>query len=292
MRSGLRRLAVPAALTAAATTALGAGRLVASQSGHVAAASAEADASPAIDADSAAASPSGERRPPPAWVAHRHPSILIKYFDARGVMEVSRLALALGGVAFAETRWPLDVSKMEDGLAVAAPEYCAAVDSGELDANLGRGPVVVVGGETVLAQSKAIERFFARMLGLMGEDELSAAAVDAFTEHVRDLKEKYQRARGAGGAERERALADFYGQTLPDFLQQLEKTVAPGGHVVGGHLSLADVTLYQTFTDYFDDPAKAAAAMLGCPRLLAAFDAVESHPRVKQYMAGRKQTRL
>ena len=30
----------------------------------------------------------------------------------------------------------------------------------------------------------------------------------------------------------------------------------------------------------------------GCPRLLAAFDAVESHPRVKQYMAGRKQTRL
>jgi len=120
--------------------------------------------------------PAGLRR----W--HTSTSVLIKYFDAKGVMETSRILMVLGGLPWAETRWPLDVSKMGAGLESAAPEYTTAREAGELEANLGRGPVVIIGGKHVLSQSRAIERYLARQLGMMGEDELAAHHIDSFTE--------------------------------------------------------------------------------------------------------------
>jgi glutathione S-transferase len=165
-------------------------------------ASAAAAAAAASAASAAALSLSGAAEAPASglhharlnqWPASDRPSILIKYFDAKGVMETSRITMVLGDLPFSETRWPLDVSKMGAGLGSAAPEYMAAKEAGELDANLGRGPVVVVAGEHVLSQSRSIERYLARQLGMMGQDELAAAHIDAFTEHLRDLKEKFQK---------------------------------------------------------------------------------------------------
>ena len=41
------------------------------------------------------------------------------------------------------------------------------MDKGELDANMKRAPVIVVDGKLEIGQSKTIERFLARELGLM-----------------------------------------------------------------------------------------------------------------------------
>ena len=38
-------------------------------------------------------------------------------------------------------------------------------------------------------QSKSIERYLARRVGLYGANELEAAQIDSFGEHLRDLKD-------------------------------------------------------------------------------------------------------
>lgn len=255
-------------------------------------------------ASAAALSMSGGAEPPASclhhaqlnqWPASDRPSILIKYFDAKGVMETSRITMVLGGLPFSETRWPLDVTKMAAGLGSAAPEYMAAKEAGELDANLGRGPVVVVAGEHVLSQSRTIERYLARQLGMMGRDELAAAHIDAFTEHLRDLKEKFQKVRATTSlADKEAGLTAFYSRTLPEFMLHVEKTV-PGsldGPLFGGSLSLADAALFVTFNDYFENKAAAAAALSECPKLQASLAAVERHPAVAEYLATRPDTKF
>lgn len=234
------------------------------------------------------------------WSTGERPSILIKYFDAKGVMETTRVLLVLAAHPFRETRWPLDVSKMVLGLEAAAPEYTAAKECGELDMNLGRGPVLLLsggalGGEHVLAQSRSIERYLARQLGMMGDDELTAAHVDAFTEHLRDLKEKYQKMRSsATAADKEARFAAFYSTTLPEFMLHVEKTVPGGedGALFGGRFTLADAALFVTFNDYFDNKAAAIAALDECPKLLASWNAVRQHPAVAQYLATRPDTKV
>ena len=63
------------------------------------------------------------------------------------------------------------------------------------DANLKRLPVLEVQGE-MIGQSRAIERFVAKDLGLMGKGKIDEAKIDAICEHVRDLRDAYQKARG------------------------------------------------------------------------------------------------
>ena len=41
----------------------------------------------------------------------------------------------------------------------------------------------------------AIERFVARRVGCLGADDVEAAQIDAVTEHVRDVKQAYQKVR-------------------------------------------------------------------------------------------------
>ena len=68
-------------------------------------------------------------------------------------------------------------------------------EAGMFDANLKRLPVLEVQGE-MIGQSRAIERFVAKDLGLMGKGKIDEAKIDAICEHVRDLRDAYQKARG------------------------------------------------------------------------------------------------
>ena len=43
-------------------------------------------------------------------------------------------------------------------------------------------------------QSKSIERYLARRVGLYGANELEAAQIDSFGEHLRDLKDLHGKA--------------------------------------------------------------------------------------------------
>ena len=122
----------------------------------------------------------------------------LRYFDARGVAETSRLLLVLGGASFTDERWPLDYSKPRDEM---SPGFVAARARGLLAINLDRAPVLVIDGKHEIGQSKTIERYLARQLGLLGRDEIEAAKCDMFAEHVRDLKDKYQQAKATSKKE-------------------------------------------------------------------------------------------
>lgn len=65
-----------------------------------------------------------------------------------------------------------------------------AKETGALAAALGRAPMLRLADGTELGQSKTIERYLARELGLMGVTASDAARIDMICEHVRDIKDK------------------------------------------------------------------------------------------------------
>ena len=61
----------------------------------------------------------------------------------------------------------------------------------------------------MIGESKAIERFVARLGGLMGANEVEAAQIDAMAEHVRDINTAYQKIRAMKDEEKEAAMAKW-----------------------------------------------------------------------------------
>ena len=54
---------------------------------------------------------------------------------------------------------------------------------------------VLVADYNEIGQSAAIERYVARSCDLMGSDPVEAAQIDMWSEHVRELKDKYKAAK-------------------------------------------------------------------------------------------------
>jgi prostaglandin-H2 D-isomerase / glutathione transferase len=166
--------------------------------------------------------------------------------------------------------------------------------AGVLDLNLGSIPILYVDGKAVLGQSRAIERFLSKQFGLMGSSDIEAGQVDMWTEHVRDVLDKYQKAKASGGDD---GAAKWMAEDLPDLLKKLEKVIAltstAPGCTVGGKLSLADVKLYMAMADYFDEKYKEtvmSAVKEHAPHIAAVVDSVGSHEKVKAWLAERPVT--
>jgi len=223
------------------------------------------------------------------------PKVDIKYFAVQGAAETFRYVMVLGGCEWTESGWPLDFKKFSGPASLKLPDgpcplFAAAVADGTLDCNLGRAPIVTIDGKETFGQSKTIERYLARRLGLMGSDEFAAAQIDAITEHVRDLKDKYNKAKGVDKEKKDASVKAFFTTEMPEFCAKIEKALPPsagGPALVGKSLSYADVTLYVFVVDYFSDKAAALAAISSCPRLKASVEAVGKHPRVVKYRAER-----
>jgi len=188
---------------------------------------------------------------------------------------------------------PIDFSKFGAGgpssatLPVASPGFGAAQEKGELDANMKRAPVIVVDGKLEIGQSKTIERYLARRLGVMGSGEAEAAQIDAIAEHVRDIKDKYQKAK-VDKAEK----AKYFDEVMPEFMQKMDTAIGVvggkgKGPLIGSSLSLADVTLFVFIYDFFDDKDKAKASVAKCPRLLASLKATSEDPGIVKYRTKR-----
>ena len=135
--------------------------------------------------------------------------------------------------------------------------------------NMDRLPLFVYDGVTI-GQSKTIERFVAKKTGFMGTSDIDEALIDMITEHVRDIKQKYNDSKaGKSGEDLAAAKAAFIATELPVWAQKLEKCVSKEGYSVGSKLSLADIAIQQLFQDYFDDKVGAAASIESLPGLSA-----------------------
>lgn len=221
-------------------------------------------------------------------------SYKIQYFDARGVIEVARFMFAVAKVEYEDARFPFTLGTPGDFSTVVRAEFDEAKASGILDKSCGKCPLLIVDGQPLCGQSKAIERYLARKLGLMGGSDEDAGVIDALTENVRDIKDSYSAAkRKPEGEEREKAMKEFFEETLVKWCALTEKSLpaAQSDFLVGSGISYADLAWF-TFVGcddkpFFDNVAGAQASFAECPRIKAAMAACAANPEIQAWLAKR-----
>lgn len=159
----------------------------------------------------------------------------------------------------------------------------------------GSVPLLYVDGKAAIAQSRAIERYLAKQFNLAGKSDVEAAQVDMWTEHVRDVQDKYQKAKASKDAECEDPVAKWFKDDLPGLLAKLDKVAAltstTPGCAVGDDLTLADIKIWMMVCDYFDAKDVVLAAVKEkAPRLAAIVEKVANHESLKAWLATRPVT--
>ena len=213
------------------------------------------------------------------------PKITLHYFDARGVAESIRYLLAMAKVPYEDNRFSLAFGTPGDFSTIIRPEFDAAKESGALVAGCDKVPILEVDGVKV-GQSKACERFVAKKFGFMGSGAMEEFQVDCLCEHIRDIKDTYQKEKVKGDEAKEK----YFGETLPEFLKKVEKSLgdSKGPWLVGTKVSLADGAYMVFLTEFFDNTEGAKAATP--PKIWAAVEAVNAIPAVKAWQEARPKT--
>lgn len=225
------------------------------------------------------------------------PTYKLCYFDIRGLAETTRVLFAASKTPYEDIRLSLTFGTPGDFSTISRPEFDKAKAAGELDVSLGKVPYLDVDG-VKFGQSKAIERFVAKQVGMMGASDIEAAQIEQLCESVIDFKAAYTKAKGTQGDDEKKAAVDkFFAEGLPDSNKLAEKSLpaAPGPWLVGSKMSLADIVFYQFLAapkGFFDNTEGAKASFQDCPRIKAAMEAVDANPELKAYFAARKDTAM
>ena len=219
----------------------------------------------------------------------------LKYFGARGAAETARIILALSGQEYKDTRYEIAPGTM------SAPEFLAAKESGDLDMNLGRAPLLLVDGQPI-GQSRAIERFLAKRFGLMGDSDIEEAQIDCIAEHCRDVKDAQVKkgfsffTRDKTDEEKAEAKKEWFETDMPAMLEKIEKAVQATSkdkaYAVGEKNSYADVAIFSLIYDCTIQSEKddALQAAQGCETLLAIADRVAKESNVSKWLEARPES--
>lgn len=191
-----------------------------------------------------------------------HTQIELAYWNGRGLMEVPRMLLAISG------QFPGDY---KDG------RYDSPAKAGNLNNNLGRMPLLTIEGETV-GQITAINFFLASELGLMGKNTMQAAQILSIAEHLKEMTGVFNSLTpgfyygtepdanaldmwfDGGATDTSPSPADFSSRStryLCWWMGRIEHTVGSDGCAVGDSLSLADVLIYNSFSEHLEDSESA-----------------------------------
>eukprot|EP00438_Fugacium_kawagutii_P029069 Skav206013 [mRNA] locus=scaffold1644:115296:123244:+ [translate_table: standard] len=125
------------------------------------------------------------------------PTYKLTYFDIRGLAENARIIFAAAKQPYEDVRLSLNFGVPGDFSTIQRPEFDDMKAKGLLDASLGKVPLLEVDGAQI-GQSKAIERFLASSLGMMGSSPVEAGQIDQLGETVRDIKAWPGRGAGDG----------------------------------------------------------------------------------------------
>lgn len=186
------------------------------------------------------------------------------------------MLLAAGGVAFKDTRMK------DDDTPVAVGNTDLTWDEAKKAAPFGQAPYLKVGGDKILPQSRACERYAAKLGNLLGASDFDAAWIDAIQEQVRDVWQAY-RTEGTDEAKKKAFIA---GLATHSGVAALAKYA--GAHfLVGQTLSYADVALFQFLHDTLE-PVDPAAFDAHLPAALKAHKAhIAAVPAIAKYLAAR-----
>jgi glutathione S-transferase len=200
----------------------------------------------------------------------------LTYFDLHGGRgEVARLAMFIGGIEFEDHRvkfqdWP--------ALKPSTP--------------LGGIPVLEVDGQE-LVQSNGINRFVGKLAGLYPSDPLQAAFCDEAMDAVEDISIQlsatfYIKDEAEKKAKRQ-ALADG---PLTFYLTRLAQRLAARGgeYFADNRLTVADLKVFLWIRHLKSGNVDHIPADLPdrvAPSLVAHFERIKAHPRIKEYYESR-----
>ncbi|KAG6613581.1 putative glutathione S-transferase [Phytophthora cinnamomi] len=195
------------------------------------------------------------------------PSIKLTYFDGKGRAELPRIIFNYGGVAFTDER----VSHADFGAMKPTLPF-------------GQVPILELDG-VVYAQSMAIVRYAAKLVGLYPSDPVEALKADMFSCSLGDLEGPFIDFAFKTPDETEKAQKKkvFIEETVPKFLATLEKLVA-GKFILGDELSYADLQ----FFDFVDNKIKWIFPDFktdAFPKLTAVVSNVKAEPKIAAYLS-------
>jgi len=225
-----------------------------------------------------------------------NPSLELKYFQARGAGETARIILALADEEYKDTRYEITPGTME------SPLFKEAKESGTLDMNLGRAPLLIVNDESVIGQSKAIERYLSKKFGFMGSSDIEEAQIDCIAEHCRDIKDAQMKKgfsafnRDKSDEEKATSRKEWFETDMPTMLSKLQKSVEltswKEGYAVGDKTSYADIVIFSMLRDCTmqSDQVDILEAASGCETLLEIAERIASDSNVSKWVNDRPVT--
>ena len=196
-------------------------------------------------------------------------TIKLSYFDFPGGRgEDCRIALHMAGVQFEDHR-------------VKGPQWSDLKSS----TPFGAMPVLEVDGKQ-LAQSNAILRLIGSRHELHPSDDWEAARHDALLAAAEDLRSKLTPVLAIKDDTKQAKREEFANSYMQAWAANIEKQIE-GPFVAGDKLNVADLKLY-VLVKWF---AKGGVdhvptdVFKNAPKLMALYDAVENHPKVKDWYA-------
>lgn len=210
----------------------------------------------------------------------------VVYFAAYGRAETPRMMLAMAEQDFDDFRYPISFGTPGDFSTIKRDEFDSDQSAGKFSYGMDMIPVIE-SGDFRLAQSKAIERYLAKKLGMMGGSLEEEAWVDAINEHVGDILAAYGKKESDD---------EWFKETLPSYMKKLENTISGAqGFAVGEKTSLADVAIYRLLNDVqppydtkFD--ADVSAAYADCPKICAIMENMGKHAALQKWMRERPKS--
>ena len=165
----------------------------------------------------------------------------------------------LANEKYEDFRFPIDTSFKK-------PEFDEVKET--FVENMSRIPMLETSDGFKLGQSAAIEKYLSRKFHFYGKNDEEAGKIDMIYEHIRDIKQKYNDAKGTKtGDEANVAKAEFVAHELPKWMEKLEKVVEGNKFSVGDKISLADVVIQRFVQDYADDKEGFEKSIAHCPKL-------------------------
>nr|XP_054773273.1 S-crystallin SL11-like isoform X1 [Lytechinus pictus] len=207
------------------------------------------------------------------------PSYKLTYFDCRYMFEMVRLMFAATDTEFEEDRLDMEYKQFKE-----------LKSTGKLP--LGQVPILEVDGRLMI-QSRAIQRYVAREVGMYGSNNLECSIIDEVTETFDELLADaapwlYREKDPEKKAELEKEYLEEKG---PRRLKYLEKKLESSGtgFFVGSKMTLADLAVFNIL-DILND--RMPAVIANYPALLALKAKVESDEKIAKYLSARPKTSM
>jgi len=196
------------------------------------------------------------------------------YFNSRGRGELSRYIMSEGNipwedVRFAKEDWPKHKER----------------------APMGQAPWIELATGVKLAESKAIERYLARVAGLYGRDNFEAARVDMIHEACTDLFTPVIQAHFMPDGDAKKAATEkAFKEHVPVWLTAIEKQLE-GPYFVGNTVSMADLAVYNICSALTNIPGR-ANVLDATPRVKALVERVGARPAIQAWIKRRPVTQF